>query len=70
MQIDLCVFFKHFIILTLEMHSVFVNHSISGKVIYGRVIKALNKNWHPNCFQCLLCQAPLADAGFKKNAGR
>ncbi|VDI58575.1 Hypothetical predicted protein [Mytilus galloprovincialis] len=38
--------------------------------IIGRVIKAMNSNWHPDCFRCELCTAPLADAGFVKNAGR
>lgn len=36
----------------------------------GRVIKALNNNWHPLCFRCEACQIPLADQGFIKNAGR
>ena len=35
----------------------------------GRVIKALNNNWHPMCFRCELCQTTLADQGFIKNAG-
>ncbi|XP_052105405.1 LIM and senescent cell antigen-like-containing domain protein 1 isoform X3 [Mytilus californianus] len=38
--------------------------------IIGRVIKAMNSNWHPDCFRCELCTAPLADCGFVKNAGR
>jgi hypothetical protein len=38
--------------------------------IIGRVIKALNNSWHPNCFNCQLCQRPLADQGFIKNNGR
>ncbi|XP_064638177.1 LIM and senescent cell antigen-like-containing domain protein 1 isoform X3 [Lineus longissimus] len=38
--------------------------------IVGRVIKAMNNNWHPDCFRCELCTGPLADAGFVKNAGR
>jgi len=38
--------------------------------IIGRVIKAMNSSWHPNCFLCELCDAPLADAGFIKSAGR
>ena len=38
--------------------------------IIGRVIKAMNTSWHPNCFLCELCDAPLADAGFIKSAGR
>lgn len=38
--------------------------------IIGRVIKAMNSNWHPDCFRCELCTAPLSDCGFVKNAGR
>jgi hypothetical protein len=38
--------------------------------ITGRVIKAMNASWHPDCFRCEVCEAPLADAGFIKNAGR
>lgn len=38
--------------------------------IIGRVIKAINNNWHPNCFNCQLCQIPLADSGFVKSKGR
>ena len=36
----------------------------------GRVIKAMNANWHPGCFKCELCQDVLTDKGFFKNAGR
>lgn len=42
----------------------------SGEFIIGRVIKALNNSWHPDCFRCQLCNGPLADTGFMKNAGR
>ncbi|XP_035991599.1 LIM and senescent cell antigen-like-containing domain protein 1 [Fundulus heteroclitus] len=38
--------------------------------IIGRVIKAMNNSWHPDCFCCDICQAVLADVGFVKNAGR
>lgn len=41
-----------------------------GEFIIGRVIKALNNSWHPDCFRCQLCNGPLADTGFMKNAGR
>uniref|UniRef100_A0A3Q2U9C9 LIM domain-containing protein n=1 Tax=Fundulus heteroclitus TaxID=8078 RepID=A0A3Q2U9C9_FUNHE len=41
-----------------------------GEFIIGRVIKAMNNSWHPECFCCNLCQAVLADVGFVKNAGR
>ena len=35
--------------------------------IKGRVIKAVNVNWHPDCFRCELCQQALADTGFVRN---
>ena len=38
--------------------------------IIGRVIKAMNANWHPECFTCELCNKQLADVGFLRNAGR
>lgn len=38
--------------------------------VVGRVIKAMNASWHPDCFLCELCNCCLADAGFIKNAGR
>ncbi|GBM02021.1 LIM and senescent cell antigen-like-containing domain protein 1 [Araneus ventricosus] len=38
--------------------------------VFGRVIKAMNNNWHPECFTCELCNTMLADEGFIKNAGR
>ncbi|XP_023573141.1 LIM and senescent cell antigen-like-containing domain protein 1 [Octodon degus] len=41
-----------------------------GEFIIGRVIKAMNNSWHPECFCCDLCQEVLADIGFVKNAGR
>ncbi|EPY75940.1 hypothetical protein CB1_001533084 [Camelus ferus] len=41
-----------------------------GEFIVGRVIKAMNSNWHPGCFRCELCDVELADLGFVKNAGR
>uniref|UniRef100_A0A673T4X3 LIM zinc finger domain containing 2 n=1 Tax=Suricata suricatta TaxID=37032 RepID=A0A673T4X3_SURSU len=41
-----------------------------GEFIIGRVIKAMNNNWHPGCFRCELCDIELADLGFVKNAGR
>ncbi|PNJ04648.1 hypothetical protein CR201_G0053054, partial [Pongo abelii] len=40
-----------------------------GEFIIGRVIKAMNNSWHPECFRCDLCQEVLADIGFVKNAG-
>lgn len=41
-----------------------------GEFVIGRVIKAMNANWHPGCFRCELCDVELADLGFVKNAGR
>ncbi|KAI5646949.1 LIM domain-containing protein [Phthorimaea operculella] len=41
-----------------------------GEFIIGRVIKAMNANWHPACFRCEECNVELADAGFIKHAGR
>jgi len=38
--------------------------------IIGRVIKAMNNSWHPDCFRCASCDCVLADAGFVRNAGR
>lgn len=43
---------------------------LSGEFIIGRVIKAMNNSWHPDCFCCDICRAVLADVGFVKNAGR
>ncbi|XP_072542544.1 LIM and senescent cell antigen-like-containing domain protein 1 isoform X2 [Salminus brasiliensis] len=41
-----------------------------GEFIIGRVIKAMNNSWHPDCFCCDICQTVLADVGFARNAGR
>ncbi|KAK4326541.1 hypothetical protein Pmani_002944 [Petrolisthes manimaculis] len=41
-----------------------------NEFIIGRVIKAMNFNWHPGCFTCELCSKELADLGFIRNAGR
>lgn len=46
------------------------DRSLPGEFIIGRVIKAMNNNWHPGCFRCELCDVELADLGFVKNAGR
>lgn len=43
---------------------------LSGEFIVGRVIKAVNRSWHPGCFLCELCGVQLADLGFVRNAGR
>ncbi|KHJ98778.1 LIM domain protein, partial [Oesophagostomum dentatum] len=41
-----------------------------NEFIVGRVIKAMNASWHPDCFRCELCSKALADIGFLRNAGR
>ncbi|XP_043289855.1 LIM and senescent cell antigen-like-containing domain protein 1 isoform X2 [Venturia canescens] len=41
-----------------------------GEFVIGRVIKAMNANWHPGCFRCEECNNELADAGFIKCQGR
>lgn len=41
-----------------------------GEFIVGRVIKAMNSNWHPKCFRCGVCSKELADRGFFRNSGR
>ncbi|GFR86260.1 LIM and senescent cell antigen-like-containing domain protein 1 [Elysia marginata] len=41
-----------------------------GEFISGRVIKAMNSSWHPECFRCFICAKVLADEGFVKNQGR
>ncbi|KAI4459399.1 lim domain-containing protein [Holotrichia oblita] len=41
-----------------------------GEFIIGRVIKAMNANWHVKCFLCDMCKKELADTGFIRNAGR
>ncbi|GMR33300.1 hypothetical protein PMAYCL1PPCAC_03495 [Pristionchus mayeri] len=41
-----------------------------NEFIVGRVIKAMNASWHPECFRCELCTIELADIGFLRNAGR
>jgi len=35
-----------------------------NEFIIGRVIKAMNGNWHPGCFTCSECDKELADLGF------
>lgn len=41
-----------------------------GEFVIGRVIKAMNQNWHPGCFRCEHCHIELADLGFIKSGGR
>ena len=64
LQISLYFVTVHFYYNT-EMFTFFV-----GKFVVGRVIKAMQANWHPDCFRCEICNEALADSGFVKNAGR
>lgn len=41
-----------------------------GEFIIGRVIKAMNANWHPQCFLCEMCNKELADSGFIRYQNR
>ena len=41
-----------------------------GEFIIGRVIRAMQASWHPECFRCEICNDGLAESGFIKNAGR
>lgn len=43
---------------------------MTGEFVIGRVIKAMNSNWHPQCFRCEECNCELADQGFIKCQGR
>ena len=56
-----CVF-RHFDIFIICLHI--------GDFIIGRVIRAMQACWHPDCFRCEICNVTLADSGFVKNAGR
>ncbi|CAF1108964.1 unnamed protein product [Adineta steineri] len=40
------------------------------QAIVGRVIRAIQKCFHPDCFRCQLCQIPLIEMGFSKYNGR
>lgn len=61
---------KQEFLLVYFVQFVFKLMHLSGEFIIGRVIKAMNNSWHPDCFCCDICQAVLADVGFVKNAGR
>jgi len=41
-----------------------------GEFVVGRVIKAMNANWHPQCFRCDGCDKELADLGFIRYQNR
>jgi len=32
-----------------------------SKMIFGEVLQACQKNWHPKCFKCTLCYAQLGE---------
>lgn len=36
-----------------------------GQPLIGRYTTALNKQWHPQCFRCRLCQIPMGGGGGK-----
>merc|ERR1712062_298071 len=40
--------------------------ALCGEFVFGEVIKALNKDWHPECFRCQIdnCDANLQQKGF------
>ncbi|CAF3159464.1 unnamed protein product [Rotaria sp. Silwood2] len=40
------------------------------QAIVGRIIRALQKCFHPDCFRCQLCHISLLEIGFSKNNGR
>ncbi|VDP88512.1 unnamed protein product [Echinostoma caproni] len=47
-------------------HDDFVKHVASrcakcGSPVIGKIIKALDKSWHPYCFVCCYCKRPLED---------
>ena len=49
------------------------NHKHNPQIesfINGRVIKAMNFNWHPDCFRCYSCSTLLIDSSFVKNGQR
>lgn len=41
-----------------------------GEIVIGRVIKAMQASWHPECFRCQMCAKELADCGFIRNNNR
>lgn len=62
-------FFK-MVCMVLILIILLIFNNIVGEFVIGRVIKAMNANWHPACFRCEECNVELADAGFIKHAGR
>ena len=56
---------------TLNCRSLFFLHEwILEQAIVGRVIRALQKCYHPDCFRCQICHTLLLEIGFSKNNGR
>ncbi|XP_070537718.1 LIM and senescent cell antigen-like-containing domain protein 1 isoform X1 [Ptychodera flava] len=41
-----------------------------GEFVIGRVIRAMNMSWHPDCFMCQICATILSDTGFVKSRNR
>ncbi len=41
-----------------------------NKVIHGQYIKALDANWHPECFCCAGCGQPITSQGFLTRRGK
>ena len=53
------------LLMIIEISVFWLNLKLySGEFIIGRVIKAMNANWHPQCFLCEMCNKELADLGF------
>jgi hypothetical protein len=48
----------------------YLNDRHLEQAIVGRVIRALQKCFHPDCFRCQSCQASLIEIGFSKYNGR
>jgi hypothetical protein len=46
------------------------NYLYLEQPIVGRVIRAIQKCFHPDCFRCQSCHASLLEIGFSKNNGR
>lgn len=40
------------------------------QAVVGRVIRAIQKCFHPDCFRCQSCQTSLIEIGFSKHNGR
>ena len=62
--------FKQWFEKLINQSKFWLSSLTTGKFVIGRVIKAMQANWHPDCFRCEICNDGLADSGFVKNAGR